>query len=116
MWVEVRVFQCLKTMHEMYKVVSLGGDRNVDELDLFYLATLGGAQALKIDEHVGNLEVGKEADFVILDDGGQRLIQQRFEQSQSVSEKLFALIILGDSANIRETWSMGRRVYQRGVH
>ena len=109
-------FSMLKTMQEMYKIVSLGGDRKVDELDLFYLATLGGARALKIDEHVGSLEIGKEADFVILDDGGQRLIQQRFEQSQSISEKLFALIILGDAANIRETWCMGRRVYRRGVH
>ncbi len=106
-------FSMLQTMHEMYKVVQLGGDRSVDALELFYLATLGGAQALQIDDHVGNFADGKEADFVILDSGGQLLMAQKSEWSRSLVDKLFAYIILGNSVNIKETWSMGRCIYRR---
>ncbi len=106
-------FSMLQTMHEMYKVVQLGDDQGIDALDLFYLATLGGAKALRIDHHVGNFESGREADFVILDAGGRKLMERKIENSQSLAEKLFSYIILGDATNVRETWSMGRRVYQR---
>ena len=34
--------------------------------DLLQMATLGGAQALAMDEHIGSLEVGKRADVVIV--------------------------------------------------
>jgi cytosine/adenosine deaminase-related metal-dependent hydrolase len=35
----------------------------------FYLATLGGAASLYLDGQIGNFDVGKEADFVVLDAG-----------------------------------------------
>lgn len=108
-------FSMLQTMHEMYKVVQLGSD-NVDPFDLFYLATLGGAKTLHLDPYIGNFEEGKEADFVVLDDGGRNLTQQKLNHANSLAEILFAYIILGSAANVKETWSMGRRVYQRDVH
>jgi 5-methylthioadenosine/S-adenosylhomocysteine deaminase len=41
-------------------------DRSVLSLeDLLQMATLGGAQALGMDDHIGSLEVGKAADIVI---------------------------------------------------
>ncbi len=106
-------FSMLQTMHEMYKVVQLGEHRSADAMELFYHATLGGARALRIDPYVGNFEAGKEADFAVLDSGGRLLFQERLRRSRSLPERLFAYIILGDSSNVRETWSMGRRVYQR---
>src|SRR5262249_43533368 len=46
----------------------------------FYLATLGGAQALYLDDLLGNFEKGKEADFVALDwNAGQ--LAMRWHQS-----------------------------------
>ena len=107
-------FSMLQTMHEMYKVVQLGNDY-VDPFDLFYLATLGGAKVLHLDRHIGNFESGKEADFVVLDDGGRQLTRQKLNQTNSLAEILFAYIILGSAANVRETWSMGRRVYRRDL-
>ncbi len=106
-------FSMLQTMHEMYKVVQLSGESSIDATNLFYLATLGSARALKIDRYVGNFERGKEADFVVLDDGGQTLLRHKLNRSRSVAEQLFAYIILGSSANVKETWSLGQRVYQR---
>jgi len=39
----------------------------LDPADLIWRATLGGAQALGLDHCIGSLDVGKEADLVILD-------------------------------------------------
>jgi guanine deaminase len=36
-------------------------------VESFYLATLGGADALDLGDKIGPLEVGKEADFIVLD-------------------------------------------------
>ncbi len=105
-------FSMLQTMHEMYKVAQLG-EQGVGPFDLFYLATLGGARALHLDQHVGNFDQGKEADFVVLDAGGSNLSQQKFDRAGSVAERLFAYIILGGTHSVRETWSLGRRVWQR---
>ena len=106
-------FSMLQTMHEMYKVMQIGDSRGIGALELFYLATLGGAQALKIDSHVGNFDAGKEADFVILDAGGQLLVQDKLARARTLEELLFTYVILGSSASTKETWSMGQRVYQR---
>jgi len=45
---------------------------NADEESLspvgaFYLATLGGAKVLTIDDKIGNFAVGKDADFIVVD-------------------------------------------------
>ena len=105
-------FSMLQTMQEMYKVARLGG-ANLDAFELFYLATLGGARALHIDDHLGSFKSGKEADFVVLDSGGRKLTQQKLERSNSIEELLFTYVILGSAQNVKETWSMGRRLYQR---
>ena len=88
----------------------------MDPFELFYLATLGGAQTLHIDRYVGNFAQGKEADFVVLDAGGKLLMQQRLANIGSLSELLFAYIIFGGPSSVRETWSMGQRVYQRSIY
>ena len=39
-------------------------------IDVLRMATLGGATALGIDEHIGSLEAGKQADAIAIDLGG----------------------------------------------
>jgi guanine deaminase len=41
--------------------------RVMSSIEAFYLATLGGAKVLGLDKEIGNLEPGKEADFLILE-------------------------------------------------
>jgi len=74
-----------------------------------YLATLGAAEALYLDDKIGNFEQGKEADFVVLDFEGSSLTARRTAAANSIEEKLFALMTLADDRNIAATWVHGVR-------
>lgn len=101
-------------MGEAYKVGQLQGD-NLDPLHAFYLATLAGARALHIDDRVGNLAPGKEADFVVLDLAATPLLARRAQGSRSLAETLFVLAVLADDRLVERTYLMGRLAHRRGL-
>jgi len=105
-------FSQLQTLNEAYKVLQLQGQQ-LEPFKALYLATLGGARALYLDEQIGNLQPGKDADFVVLDYRATPLIARRLEQAGSLAEKLFALMILGDDRAVRETFAAGQSVHRR---
>src|SRR5699024_11174524 len=86
-------FSMISTVADAYKVAQLTGTP-LAPARMLYLATLAGAQALCIDQQVGNLSVGKEADFVVLDAEATPLLARRSRLARNVTEKLFALFIL----------------------
>ncbi|OUS31965.1 guanine deaminase ['Osedax' symbiont bacterium Rs2_46_30_T18] len=104
-------FSMLQTMQEAYKVCQLSGHQ-INPFKAFYLATLAGAQALKLTDKIGDLKVGTEADFVVLDLAATPLINYRMQRARSIEEQLFVLMILGDDRAIAETYSFGECVYQ----
>ena len=81
-------FSQLQMMGEAYKVGQLGGE-TLDPLHAFYLTTLAGARALKIDDKVGNLAPGKEADFLVLDLAATPLLARRTAATANIAETLF---------------------------
>ncbi|HUV22722.1 MAG TPA: guanine deaminase [Gammaproteobacteria bacterium] len=105
-------FSQLQTLNEAYKVCQLSG-HSLTSLKAFYLATLGGAESLYLDHRIGNFAVGKEADFVVLDLQATALMQRRMQNSESLEDKLFALMMLGDDRCIQATHVMGKRQYLR---
>ncbi|TLX63405.1 guanine deaminase [Stutzerimonas nosocomialis] len=105
-------FSQLTTLSEAYKVLQLQGQK-LDPFKALYLATLGGAQALYLDQHIGNLQPGKDADFVVLDYQATPLIAHRLAQATSLPERLFALMMLGDDRAVRETFAAGVSVHRR---
>jgi len=107
-------FGILQTLNEAYKICQLAGEQ-LTALKAFYLATLGGAEALYLDHCIGNFEVGKEADFVVLDPGATELLQCRMENATTLEERLFALMMLGDDRCVQATHVMGRRLYSRAA-
>ena len=72
-----------------------------------YLATLGGAKSLDLDDKIGNFETGKEADFVVMDYNATDLIKFKIEHCKTIEERLFSLLMLGDDRCIRETYILG---------
>ena len=96
----------LRTASEAYKVLHLR-DQSLPPFDAFYLATLGAARALYLDDKIGNFEPGKEADFVVLDSKATSITSRRLSTSDDVAEKLFALMMLGDDRCVAATYLMG---------
>jgi guanine deaminase len=112
-------FSMLRTLSEAYKVAQLTGQR-LSSWRAFYLATLGGAQALGWEDRIGNFEPGKEADFVVLQLDSTPLMARRIRTCSTPAEKLFVLMMLGDERAVAATYVMGqaaqisRPVSQRG--
>ncbi len=89
----------------------------------FYSLTLGGAHGLYLDDRIGNFEVGKEADFVVLDwNAGQRAIawhdtllvgKDGPQTMNEAAQLLYSIMVLGDDRNVDETWIMAQRAYQK---
>jgi guanine deaminase len=105
-------FSLLHMMGEAYKVGQLGGEA-LDPMHAFYLATLAGARAMKVDDKVGNLLPGKEADFLVLDLAATPLLARRTAAAATVAEKLFVLSILGDDRAIERTYLAGELAHSR---
>ncbi len=98
----------LRTMGEAYKVLQLERQK-LPASRALYLATLGAARALYLDEHIGNLAPGKEADFLVLNPGGTKISARRWATAADISEKLFGLLNLGDDRHVERTYVYGRR-------
>ena len=97
----------LRTASEAYKVLHLQ-EHALPAMRALYLATLGAAEALDLDAHIGNFAAGKEADFVVLDYEGSALTARRTAAAGTIEEKLFALMTLADDRNVAATYVLGR--------
>jgi len=105
-------FSMLRTLDEAYKIAHLLHHR-MSPLAALYLATLGGARALRLDDRIGNFGVGKEADFVVLDPAPTPLLARRMQSATTIEERLFALIMLGDDRCVEATYLMGEERHAR---
>ncbi|HEY0419293.1 MAG TPA: guanine deaminase [Acetobacteraceae bacterium] len=103
-------FSLLRTMNELYKVARMGGTY-LPALRMFYLATLGGARSMRLDDCIGNFEPGKEADFVVIDPQATPMLARRNKGCESLEELLFAIALLGDDRSIAATYSAGNLLH-----
>ena len=70
--------------------------------------TRGSAYASFADARVGTLEVGKEADLVVLDSRATPAMAHRMESAKGdLAVELFALITMGDDRAVRQTYVAG---------
>ena len=99
-------FSMLRTMAEAYKAAQLQGQR-LSALRAFYLATRGGARALRLEDRIGSFEPGREADFIVLDPAATPLLARRMRSAKTLEERLFAWMILGDERAIGACYVMG---------
>ena len=106
-------FSMLQTMNEAYKAAQLHGYA-LGAAQAFYLATRGTAHALYLDDAIGSIAPGMEADLVVLDLRSTPLIDYRMRQVSDLEETLFVQMTLGDDRAVRATYAGGRKVYTRG--
>ena len=105
-------FSLLQTVNEAYKVQQLQADK-LSAYESLYHATLGGAKALDLDDKLGNFNVGKEADFVVLNLKPTALQQLRQSRAKSLEDSLFALFTMGDDRNVEATYIYGQKAYSQ---
>ena len=102
----------LATVAEAYKVAQMSRV-TLSPAHAFYLITRGGAHALDLDDRIGSILPGMEADLVVLDLEATPLIAQRTRRAASLDEALFAVLMLGDDRAVRATYVGGRCVHRR---
>ena len=105
-------FSLLQTLNEAYKVMQLQGAR-LSPFKSLYLATLGGARALRLEDKIGTLQPGTDADFLVLDYNATPLLSYRLKQANNIAETLFVLMTLGDDRTVLQTYAAGQLVHQR---
>ncbi len=105
-------FSMFKTMAEAYKIAQLN-NFVFHPIQLHWLATQGSAIALNMQDKIGNIEIGKEADIIVIDLESTDEIKQRFLKSNSFTEQYFPTIIMGDDRAIKAVWINGKLVLSK---
>ncbi len=105
-------FSPFSTMRAAYEVGWMRGSA-LSAAHLWSLMTQGSAGALRLDDKIGALSPGHEADAVVLDLAATPLLKRRTSRAHSWEEILFALVILGDDRAVLETWANGALVHAR---
>ena len=105
-------FSMLQTLNEAYKICQLQGQK-LSPLKSLYLATLGNAKSLQLDDKIGSFQSGREADFAVLDFDATPLMSLKQSKCTTLDEKLFAMIILGDDRAVKATYVAGECAHER---
>ncbi|MBE9059631.1 guanine deaminase [cf. Phormidesmis sp. LEGE 11477] len=110
-------FSLLQTANEAYKVAQLR-QQKLSPFEALFLATLGGAKALCLEDSLGSFDVGKEADFIVLNLRSTPLMA--FRNSAGVptslgelSDRVFSLIMMGDDRAIEAVHILGELAYEQ---
>jgi guanine deaminase len=101
-------FSMLRTMAAAYEIGQLRGTP-LHASQLLWLATAGSAKALHLDDRIGKLAPGYEADICVLDLASTPAIAQRSAQATDIWESVFATIMMGDDRAVADVFIAGKR-------
>ncbi|MEX0307225.1 MAG: guanine deaminase [Ruegeria sp.] len=100
-------FSMLRTMAAAYEIGQLRG-HPLHPSQLLWLGTLGSARTLRMDNRIGNVSPGMEADLVVLDLASTPAIAQREAHANDLWEAVFPTIMMGDDRAISDVWIGGQ--------
>jgi len=103
-------FSILLTLNEAYKAAQLN-NYALQAGHAYYLATRGTANAMYIDDKVGSIAPGMEADIVVLNMKSTPIIKYRMQFAKDIHEALFIQMTLGDDRAIQATYVAGDLKY-----
>ncbi|MDE7160694.1 MAG: guanine deaminase [Muribaculaceae bacterium] len=107
-------FSVFGELSEAYKVGMIKA-QPLSIIRSLYLATLGGAETLRLSDRTGRIEKGYDADLAVLDFKCNDFVEWRMQQCSNVWERLFALQTLHPSRAVAATYAAGRK-YTREAH
>ncbi|GAB5445627.1 guanine deaminase [Gymnodinialimonas sp.] len=99
-------FSMLRTMAAAYEIAQLRGEA-LHPAELIWRATGGSAQALHLEEKIGRLATGFEADLCVLDLASTPAIAQRSARAETIWEAVFPTIMMGDDRAVTQTYIAG---------
>ena len=99
-------YSMLQTLNEGYKILQLQRQR-MHAFRAFYWITRGNAEALGLQDQIGTLEMGTEADIVVLNSAATPAMALRAERITTLAEELFLMQIMGDDRTIVQTYVAG---------
>jgi len=102
-------FSMLRTMAAAYEIGQLRGIA-LHPAELLWLATAGSARALHLDDTIGRIAVGMEADITVLDLASTPAIAQRAARANDIWEAVFPTIMMGDDRAIAQVYVAGTPV------
>lgn len=117
-------FSILQALDDAYKVAALQSQK-LSALKGFYLATLGGAKSLRLEDEIGSFDPGKYADLVVLHTRATPALQFRAEQAridedrpahdqarERMEHEAFGMMVLGDERAVDATYVSGELLYE----
>ena len=101
-------YSMLQTANEAYKVLQMNG-QSWPAAQAFYQMTLGNARALGLEDRIGAIAPGREADLIVLDSRATPAMAHRMEAvAGDLAEELFVLMMMGDDRAIARDLCRGR--------
>jgi 5-methylthioadenosine/S-adenosylhomocysteine deaminase len=96
----------------MFAKIVAGNPMPLPAWRVLRMATIGGAQVLGIDDRVGTLEVGKEADLIVIDLTKPPMAPVVLHPARNIAANL---VYAETGADVRMTMVAGRVIYRDGV-
>ena len=105
-------FSILLTLNEAYKAAQLNG-KKLTAGHAYYLATRGTARAMYIEDKVGSIAPGLEADGIVLNMKSTPIIEYRMQFAEDIHEALFIQMTLGDDRAVQATYVAGQLRHEK---
>ena len=113
-WFSTGAILVLVRLPRAWHAAALAGFGMVALLAVWGLvATRGTAHAMYLDDKIGSIAPGMEADLVVLDMKSTPVIDYRMRFAENFEEALFIQMMLGDDRAVQATYVAGRLLYGR---
>ena len=101
------MWECMKVGSLLQKVTRLDAAA-VSAEEAIRMATIDGARLLGIDRHIGSLEVGKQADLIVVDLWNPHLLP--IAESEGHDPVLWNLVFAAQASDVKHVWVGGRQI------
>jgi guanine deaminase len=94
------------------EMMTKGAEPSLTLNECFYLATLGGARVCGLDKEIGNFEIGKQFDALVVNttDDMFKGVVTLIEEKDALSVIFEKFLMSGDDRNIAEVYVRGRSI------